>query len=261
MAFPACSVFPKVMLIPDPLTPEEHLDLGMVYEKKGELDLALREYEAAGQLSMALLGRANVLFHLGQYRQAESVYRRLLSGDLAPEAANNLAFMLVLENRNPREAYRLASMAVEEGIKRHLDEDQVRNFKNTMNQAEIAMMNSRGDLEASGTSGARPPGPDAGTAEAGAGAAAGGGTSPGEPSVVRGAVPAEESAAMESGTQGAAGNSGAPVTGGASPVPGSSASGPGGASSASGSSGAPAASGSSGSAGTGGAAGTPGGGR
>jgi tetratricopeptide (TPR) repeat protein len=131
------------MVIPDPLSPDEHLQLGLAYEKAGDLDLALREYEAAGPLPLALLGRGNVHFQQGRHRKAEAFYRSLLSGDLMPEAANNLAFMLVLENRDPEEAYRLASRAVEEAIKRNLDEEQVRNFKNTLNQAETALMHGR----------------------------------------------------------------------------------------------------------------------
>jgi tetratricopeptide (TPR) repeat protein len=129
------------MLIPDPLSPEEHLTLGLAYERSGELDLALREYEAARGLPLADLGRANVLFQLGRYRRAEAAYRRLLKGELGPEAANNLAFMLVLEGRSPEKAYRLASQAVDEGIRRNLDDEQIRNFKNTRNQAEMALMN------------------------------------------------------------------------------------------------------------------------
>jgi tetratricopeptide (TPR) repeat protein len=139
---PSCGLLPKVMVVPDPLEPEEHLTLGLAYEQAGELDLALREYEAAGGLPLAMLGRGNVLFQQGQYRRAEAAYRRLLRGDLAPEAANNLAFMLILEGRKLQEAYRLATLAVEEGIKRHLDEEQVRNFRNTLNQAETALANS-----------------------------------------------------------------------------------------------------------------------
>jgi tetratricopeptide (TPR) repeat protein len=228
-AFPACSVLPKVMLIPDPLAPEEHLDLGLAYERDGDMELALREYEAAGSLPLAMLGRGNVLFQTGQYRRAETVYRRLLSGDLGPEAANNLAFMLVLENRKPEEAYRLATFAVEEGIKRNLDEAQIRNFKNTLNQAETAMMNSqrhRGrppELPPEEPYGAAPglAAPEAGTgapALAGTGAPAGAGT---------GIVRTKPGSGVDAGNPGSggagtAGSGEAPGTPGASATSGSS---------------------------------------
>jgi tetratricopeptide (TPR) repeat protein len=170
-------MLPGVMVIPDPLSPEEHLDLGLAYEREGKLDLALREYEAAGSIPLAVLGKGNVLFQQGQYRRAEAAYRRLLRGDLMPEAANNLAFMLILEGRDPERAAELAERAVEEAIKRNLDEAQIRNFKNTQNQAETALMNSRsvrpaGAGPAGGPAGDPPPG------EAGGGTA---GESPGVP--------------------------------------------------------------------------------
>ena len=42
-----CSRIPKIIVLEDPLTAAEHVDLGVAYEKKGELDLAKREYERA----------------------------------------------------------------------------------------------------------------------------------------------------------------------------------------------------------------------
>ncbi|MFQ5950231.1 MAG: hypothetical protein ACE5J1_06050, partial [Nitrospiria bacterium] len=42
-----CGAVPKIIILEDPLTHEEHLQLGLSYEAKGEWDLALSEYKAA----------------------------------------------------------------------------------------------------------------------------------------------------------------------------------------------------------------------
>jgi Flp pilus assembly protein TadD len=130
--------------VDDPLSKEEHLDLGLSYEKAGSLDLAEREYAAADPLPLAILGLGNVCFQKGDHKRAEQAYRRVirLSGD--PSAMNNLAFLLLLEGRDLEEASELAEKAVEEGIRRNLSEDEIRNFKSTYNQAESALTGGKG---------------------------------------------------------------------------------------------------------------------
>ncbi|MFZ8787688.1 tetratricopeptide repeat protein, partial [Thermocrinis sp.] len=41
-----CAV-PKIVILKDPLTAEEHINLGYLYEKQGKLDLAEEEYKKA----------------------------------------------------------------------------------------------------------------------------------------------------------------------------------------------------------------------
>ena len=43
----ACSNLPQVHVLHDPLTPEEHVTLGLTYEVQGHRDLATREYRTA----------------------------------------------------------------------------------------------------------------------------------------------------------------------------------------------------------------------
>jgi tetratricopeptide (TPR) repeat protein len=121
LIFVACCLFflgcalPRIVVLDDPLTPEEHLNLGVSYEKKGELDNALKEYEtAAKKLPAAYLYIGNIYYLTGEFDKAEPYYRKAIRMD--PENAdayNNLAWLYFLERRDLCEAERLASTAVE----------------------------------------------------------------------------------------------------------------------------------------------------
>ncbi|HYR02794.1 MAG TPA: tetratricopeptide repeat protein, partial [Syntrophobacteria bacterium] len=87
-----CSL-PRITVLEDPLSPEEHLKLGMAYESKKEYDLAAAEYTTASRsLPAAYLFLGNVLFLQSKYAEAEQRYRQAikeLPGD--PRPYNNLA--------------------------------------------------------------------------------------------------------------------------------------------------------------------------
>jgi tetratricopeptide (TPR) repeat protein len=138
-----CAAFPKLTFIKDPLTPEEHLVMGLVYEKDGEMELAEREYKLAQPLIFATYALGNIEVHKGNLKKAESYYREVLKKEPMPEAANNLAFVMLTQGGDLSEAYELAKMGVEEGIKQNLSEELIKNHKNTLNQVEIALMSSR----------------------------------------------------------------------------------------------------------------------
>lgn len=106
---------PRVGVYKDPLTAEEHLKLGLAYEQKGETDLARREYtEAARDTPHGHLYLANLHFSTGEMREAEAHYRKALAGlPDDPTVCNNLAWLLLQENRSLDEAERLAQRAVE----------------------------------------------------------------------------------------------------------------------------------------------------
>jgi len=107
--------FPKIIVLEDPLTPEEHLNLGVAYEKKGEFDNAIKEYEsAAKKLPVAYLYLGNAHFQKNQLDQAEKCYKMVIrtEGHNA-DAYNNLAWLYYVKGENLREAEDFALKALE----------------------------------------------------------------------------------------------------------------------------------------------------
>lgn len=109
-----CSL-PRIIVIDDPLTPEEHLDLGVAYERQGEFDLAISEYrKAAEKLPAAYLYLGNAYFQKNEPREAERYYQKAIQK--APgnaDAYNNLAWLYASEKRNLQEAEQLVLKALE----------------------------------------------------------------------------------------------------------------------------------------------------
>lgn len=110
-----CScAMPHVAVLHDPLTPEEHVNLGLSYEKNHEFDAALKEYEAASsELPLAYLYMGNVFFEKNQFDKAEHAYRKALTKTQSPYVFNNLAWLYYSTNKNLEEAERFAKKAVE----------------------------------------------------------------------------------------------------------------------------------------------------
>lgn len=106
---------PRIVVLDDPLTPEEHLNLGVSYEKKGELDNALKEYKTASKkLAAAYLYIGNIYYLKGEFEKAERYYRKAIREEPTnADAYNNLAWLYYLERKDLREAEGLASTAVE----------------------------------------------------------------------------------------------------------------------------------------------------
>ncbi|GER94174.1 hypothetical protein A45J_1933 [hot springs metagenome] len=94
----SCS-FPRIIILDDPLTPEEHINLGVAYEKKGELDLAIKEYEIASKkLPIAYLYLGNVYMQKENLDEAEKYYKKAIKKqpDIA-DAYNNLSWLYYIK--------------------------------------------------------------------------------------------------------------------------------------------------------------------
>jgi tetratricopeptide (TPR) repeat protein len=123
----SCSL-PRIIILEDPLTPEEHINLGVTYERQGELTAALREYEAgAKKLPVAYLYMGNVYFQKEEFEKAESSYKRAIRKSADPRAYNNLAWLYCTKGKNLEEAEKLARKAIE------LDPES-KEFQDTLNK-------------------------------------------------------------------------------------------------------------------------------
>ena len=115
LVFSSSCAFPRIVVLDDPLTPEEHLNLGVAYEKKGELDSAIKEYElAAKKLPIAYLYLGNAYFEKNRLVEAEAYYKRAIKKDAHnADAYNNLAWLYYVKRENLDEAESLALKAME----------------------------------------------------------------------------------------------------------------------------------------------------
>ena len=114
LSLSACAL-PKIIFLDDPLTPEEHLNLGVTYEKKGEPENAMKEYKSASKkLPLAYLYMGNIYFQKHDYEEAEYNYKKAIKKDPKnADAYNNLAWLYYLTLEKPDEAERLALKAIE----------------------------------------------------------------------------------------------------------------------------------------------------
>lgn len=113
LAITGCTM-PRIAAFRDPLTPQEHINLGVSYEQKGELDAALKEYKTAERKApIAYLYKGNVYFQQNDFDSAEKAYRKAIKKTGSPEAHNNLAWLYYTNDVKLDEAERLAERAVE----------------------------------------------------------------------------------------------------------------------------------------------------
>jgi Tfp pilus assembly protein PilF len=107
-----CSL-PRVTIHEDPLSPAEHLTLGLAALERGDPARAADECEDAGDEPGALTCRADALYLQGDKARAEAFYRKALKRNPDDATAlNNLAWLLFEADRNLDEAEKLAVRAV-----------------------------------------------------------------------------------------------------------------------------------------------------
>ena len=114
MLLNGCSLT-KVVIPKDPLTPEEHLNLGVAYEKDGVLDSAIKEYKyAAKKLPIANLYLGNAYFLKNELNQAETFYKKMIRKDPTNgDAYNNLAWLYYMKQEKLDVAEEYALRAIE----------------------------------------------------------------------------------------------------------------------------------------------------
>ena len=104
---------PRIIVLKDPLTPEEHINLGLGYESRGEYTRALEQYELAlKKLPVAYLYIGNLYFRKGEYEKAEGAYGKAIARTSDAKAYNNLAWLYYATGREMKKAEELAEKAV-----------------------------------------------------------------------------------------------------------------------------------------------------
>ncbi|MRR37981.1 tetratricopeptide repeat protein [bacterium] len=107
---------PQIIVIDDPLTAEQHNDLGVAYEEKGDFALAGKEYEKAIKKNrdwvIPYLNLGHLYYRQDKLDQAEKALREGLrvKGD-HPDVLNNLAWVL-MEKGQLKEAKTLIDKAI-----------------------------------------------------------------------------------------------------------------------------------------------------
>ena len=111
-----CSL-PRIIVLNDPLSAEEHNNLGKIYESQEKLDLASQQYREALKKdrksvpSLLLLG--DLSFRTGNYAEAESAYKKAINlepgnGDLY----NNLCWVYLEQQSGIEKAEELIKKAL-----------------------------------------------------------------------------------------------------------------------------------------------------
>lgn len=88
----------QVVFVSNPLTYEEHVNLGYIYEKQGKVELAEKEYKKAIRKNkkhwLAYYNLGNLYARRSEWDKAEEYYKKALEFERDADAFNNLAYVL-----------------------------------------------------------------------------------------------------------------------------------------------------------------------
>jgi Flp pilus assembly protein TadD len=107
-----CSV-PRITVHDDPLSPQEHLKLGVAYEDAELLDLAEEQYRKATEIPESNLLLGNLAFRKKDWDEAKRRYLNAIQKmPTDPRPRNNLAWLYYTRKRSLKRAEELAEQAV-----------------------------------------------------------------------------------------------------------------------------------------------------
>ncbi|WPM32345.1 tetratricopeptide repeat protein [Hydrogenobacter sp. T-2] len=105
----------RIIVYTDPLTSEEHVNLGYIYEKQGKIELAREEYKRAIRKDrknwIAYYNLGNIYAKEENWERAEELYLGALEIKRDPDLLNNLAYVL-----NKKGDHCLALKLIEEAL-------------------------------------------------------------------------------------------------------------------------------------------------
>lgn len=104
-ALPACCSLPKIVFMGDPLSAEEHNDLGVAYERQKKTDLAEKEYRAAlkkrPEWHLPHFNLGNLFYIRGDRSRAEAEFREAIKlNEFCADCLNNLAWLCLEAGRH-----------------------------------------------------------------------------------------------------------------------------------------------------------------
>lgn len=111
----------QIIITKDPLSAEEHIKLGQAYEVKGELGLALQEYEKGLEKDntncMGYFGIGNIFYKKGNLSDAETYYKKAIDHTDADDPRNglfynNLSWIYIEGNKDLKQAETFAQRAL-----------------------------------------------------------------------------------------------------------------------------------------------------
>lgn len=138
----------SLVLIENPLSSEEHLNLGYIYERQGKLELAEQEYRRAIKKDkknwLAYYNLGNVHLRKGKWEEAEELYRKALEIRRDPDTMNNLAYLLNRKGEHC-EALELIREALRKAHRKEYIETR-EEIEKALKEKDVKCLNFEGEL-------------------------------------------------------------------------------------------------------------------